>query len=355
MAALEKADAQAGTPPRAGVDPQETFDAVDFTRSRNECSDLNLTLCNFHGDKDLPRVKAFLLGREQWQSLPDYWTAGKSTVGTFQTIFDSPAIHHKFWRDEEGKYHAYLWLHPEPSETIEGNGNCWRMFMHPRVRTKELANTVIASAEEQLSRLVDQSSADKSIETVAYGEDTWLALLLKEHGYTKQEALDVYMRCSLDEEIDEPELVDGYTIRPLDAQNDIVQRSGVQSDAFAGESEPGEWSIANTERFLVWYEGRDDLDLVAVTAEGEIGSFAVFLVDPGTLVGELDPVGTRAAHQRKGLAKAVLLSGLHYLKSKGMKRVAVRTGVANAPAIRTYESVGFEVVDHLYRYRKVAG
>jgi ribosomal protein S18 acetylase RimI-like enzyme len=86
---------------------------------------------------------------------------------------------------------------------------------------------------------------------------------------------------------------------------------------------------------------------------GEIASFALFLVDPGTLVGELDPVGTRVAHQRKGLAKAVLLSGLPYLKSKGMRHVAVRTGVENFPAIRTYESVGFEIVDHLYRYTKL--
>lgn len=165
----------------------------------------------------------------------------------------------------------------------------------------------------------------------------------------------MYMRRSLDDEIEESRLVDGYTIRPLDGEHDIVQRSGAQGDAFAGESEPGEWSIANTERFLLWYRGREDLDLVAVTAAGEIGSFAVFLVDPGTLVGELDPVGTRTAHQRKGLSKALLLSGLHYLKSKGMWQAAVRTGVGNTPAIRTYESVGFEVVDLLYRYTKAVG
>ncbi len=314
-----------------------------------------LTSCDFQGADDLSRVKAFLLGREQWQTLPDYWTAGKSTVGTFQTIFDSPVGHHKFWCDDNDDYQAYLWVHPEPSETIVDNGHSWRMLMHPQVRTAEFARTVIASAEEQLSMLTDKNVVCPAIETVAYGEDTWLAMLLKEHGYTRQEALHVYMRRSLEQKIEEPGLIDGYTIRPLDGQHDVVERSGVQSDAFAGESEPGEWSIANTKRFLKWYEGREDLDLVAVSGTGEIGSFAVFLVDPGTLVGELDPVGTRPAHQRKGLSKAVLLTGLHYLKSKGMRQVAVRTGIENTPAIRTYESVGFVVVDYLYRYTKVAG
>ncbi len=326
---------------------------ADETHDRD--AELTLTLGEFQGTQNAPRVKEFLLGREQWLSLPDYWTAGKSTVGTFQTIFDSPTSHHQFWHDESGEYHAYVWLHPEPSETIEGNGNSWRMLIHPGFRTTEFAGEVTAWAERQLPNLVGQSSPDAPIETVAYGKDAWLASLLKRYGYTKQEALDVYMQRSLDDSIDEPRLADGYTVRPFDTDNDIVQRAGVQSDAFAGQPEPGEWAFANTERFLRWYEGRDDLDLVAVSATGEIASFAVFLIDAGTLVGELDPVGTRASHQRKGLCKAVLLSGLPYMKSKGMKRVAVRTGVENAPAIRTYESVGFQVVDHLYRYTKNTG
>jgi hypothetical protein len=74
-------------------------------------NELKLVLSNFLGTEDAHKVKEFLLGREQWQSLPDYWTAGKSTVGTFRTIFDSPTSHHKFWRDANGEFHAYVWLH----------------------------------------------------------------------------------------------------------------------------------------------------------------------------------------------------------------------------------------------------
>ncbi len=300
-------------------------------------------------------MKDFLRGRERPQSFLDYWTAGKSTVGTFHTLFDSPSSHHKFWSDETGRYQAYLWLHPEPSDTIVGNENSWQMLIHPNERTRTLVDTVIACAEDELSKLVDENIAKGPIETVAYGEDTWLVSVLAAYGYARHEALEVYMRCSLDRVMDKPGLASGYTIRPLDAENDTYQRAGVQSDAFAGEPEPGAWAIENVARFLRWYDGRDDLDLVATTACGEIASFAVFLVDPITLVGELDPVGTRAAHQRKGLSKAILFSGLQYLKSKNMEHAVVRTGVENTPAIRTYESVGFEVVDHLYRYIKTEG
>jgi ribosomal protein S18 acetylase RimI-like enzyme len=316
---------------------------------------LKLTLGDFQGTEDILRVKKFLLGREPRQSLPDYWTAGKSTVGTFHIIFDSPISHHKFWQDEKGNFHAHAWIHPEPSETIGANPNSWRMLIHPEFRTKKFMGNVIVVAEEKLSKLTKQRSESDPIETVAYGKDASLASTLEGHGYTRQNALEVYMQRSLDGAIDEPSLSCGYIIRPLDAEKDILQRAGVQSDAFAGQPVPDQWAIENIQRFLRWYEGRDDVDLVAVSANGEIASFGVFVIDPGTSVGELDPVGTRASHQRKGLSKAVLLSGLQYMQSKAMTRAVVRTDVENAAAIRTYQSVGFHIIDHLYRYTKTPG
>lgn len=311
---------------------------------------MKLRPSSFGGVPDLPRVKQFLLGRKLSPNLPDYWTAGKSTVGTFQAICDSPPEHHRFWEDRQGNYHAYLWLHPEPSETIAGNGNAWRVLAHPEARTAALVSAMIVSAEESL---VKMQSAESPPETVAYGKDAWLASILAQHGYVRREALEVYMRRKLERPISEPGSPPGYIIRPLDADKDLIQRAGAQSDAFAGQRDPGEWAIENARRFLRWYEGRSDLDLVAVTTAGEIAAFAVFVVDPGTRLGELDPVGTRPAYRRKGLAKSVLLTGLAYLKASGMEHAVVRTGTENTAAIRTYEAVGFDVVDHLYRYTKV--
>ena len=288
---------------------------------------------------DVPKVKAFLLGRERWPSLPDYWNAGKSTVGTFQTILDSPAADHEFWHDQRGDFHAYLWVCPHPGKTIVADVNSWRMFIHPRLRTKQLSAELLVCAEVRLHKLAH--GAGKPIRTVAYDRDTWLASLLEEHGYTKQDAVEVYMQRNLEDPIGEPDLASGYQIRALDVDVDVIQRSGVQSDAFNDQPEPDDWSIENTKRFIFWYEGREDLDLVAVSAIGEIASFAVFLVDPITLIGELDPVGTRASHRRRGLSKAVLLSGLKYLKLKGLESAVVRTGVDNESAIRLYQAVGF--------------
>jgi ribosomal protein S18 acetylase RimI-like enzyme len=47
-----------------------------------------------------------------------------------------------------------------------------------------------------------------------------------------------------------------------------------------------------------------------------------------------------------------MLTGLRYMKDKGMKNAVVRTGADNHPAIALYESVGFNIADDLYRYVK---
>jgi len=310
---------------------------------------MKLKLEEFRGEADIPDVKVFLSGREQWHSLPDYWSAGKSTVGTYQAMFDSPPSHHRFLRDDEGVIEAYLWLCPESIDTVDGDGYSWRILVHPGHRSRELVLGLIRYAEEQLPLFLKVATGEP-MRTVCYGKDPWLGALLEDAGYVKENAQEVYLLRSFEQPIDEPVIAEGYTLRPFNPITDLVQRSGVQSDAFAGLVEPNEWSIENTRRFIRWQEGRADLDLAAVTPSGEFASFALFLVDSGTLVGELDPVGTRAAQRRKGLSRALLLSGLRYLKHKGMKRAVVRTGIDNQSAIKTYESVGFRVVDKLYSY-----
>jgi mycothiol synthase len=156
----------------------------------------------------------------------------------------------------------------------------------------------------------------------------------------------------LDTDIAQPHVPDGYTISPFNPETDQALQAGAQVDAFAGLPEADAWSLAVAARFVRWFEGREDLDLVAKAPDGTVAAMAIFLCDPVTRIGELEVVGTRAAYQRKGLSRAVLRTGLDYLKENGMNAVVVRTGTDNLPAIRLYESVGFCIVDRLYRYSK---
>ena len=62
---------------------------------------------------------------------------------------------------------------------------------------------------------------------------------------------------------------------------------------------------------------RRDLDIVAIAPDGEVAAFCTFWYDDVTRSAYIEPVGTRPAHQKKGLGKAVITEGLRRLKAMG--------------------------------------
>jgi len=69
-------------------------------------------------------------------------------------------------------------------------------------------------------------------------------------------------------------------------------------------------------------------------------------------IGCFGPVGTRQAYRRQGLARVTLLECLRRMRTEGMDRVYISTGVKNTPAIQLYESIGFKIVNQYLEYVK---
>jgi len=312
---------------------------------------MGLTPRCFRGEEDAPKIKEFLKGRRYWDALPDYWNTGKSTYAIYLIISSSAPSNSIVWEDENGQVQAYTWLSFEENHRIGGQSRSWRILIHADHNRGTVAEDMLLHAEYQLAAQALSDDNDP-LKTVAYETDDGLLSLIRAHGYVQEDHLDVYMRQSLDREIPEPEVVDGYVVRELRREGEIGQRAGAQSESFGGPADPDERSVDEVTQKMRWNEGTEDIDLVAVSSSGTVASYAACSIDPVTKLGEFDPVGTRPAHRRRGLSRAVMLTGLRYMKDKGMAHAVVRTDFDNYPAIRLYESVGFEVVDNLYRYIK---
>jgi ribosomal protein S18 acetylase RimI-like enzyme len=95
-----------------------------------------------------------------------------------------------------------------------------------------------------------------------------------------------------------------------------------------------------------------ELDIVAVAPNGVIAAYVNGWIDPVNKIGDFGPVGALQAYRRQGLTRAVLIEGLHRMKSYGMDRVCISTGVSNVPAKQLYESIGFEIVNRYLDYSK---
>lgn len=86
---------------------------------------------------------------------------------------------------------------------------------------------------------------------------------------------------------------------------------------------------------------RADLDLVVYDGDGAVAAYGLFWPDPHTGVGLVEPIRTEDAFQGRGLARAVLTSGLDRLAGTGCDRFKISFQPQNAAAKHVYLSTGF--------------
>ncbi len=167
------------------------------------------------------------------------------------------------------------------------------------------------------------------------------------------------MERDLHEPIDEPAPIEGVTIRPYRRPEDNVGAHIAYEDSFSDHWDhhpitPEEWAHrAEAAGF------RADLSQLA-EVDGEPGTFAAFCIVSvsdednrrrGVAEGWIDLLGTTRAWRRVGLGKAILLHGLHCLKSAGMDTALLGVDSESLTgANRLYESVGFRIRSREFSY-----
>jgi GNAT superfamily N-acetyltransferase len=152
-------------------------------------------------------------------------------------------------------------------------------------------------------------------------------------------------------EIEEPQLPDGYRLRTLSEYGgDITGRVAVHQASWA------EFGTRVTEEtypaVMATWPYRSDLDFLVEDPEGQPVAFALGWYDEANRVGEFEPVGTDPSARRRGLGRAVNLFGLHRFRAAGATHaiVACRGDEGHPAPCRLYESVGFREISRQRKY-----
>lgn len=152
------------------------------------------------------------------------------------------------------------------------------------------------------------------------------------------------------DDLPEPTLPDGYSLRTV-REDDFASRAAAHRSAF----QPSRFrdDIYAFVRGTPAY--RPDLDCVAIAPDGSVAAYALAWLDEMNGVGEFEPVGTHADHQRRGLGRAVNLFALHRLRAEGATEalVACRGDAAYPVPRKLYESVGFREWSRYLPYRRL--
>jgi ribosomal protein S18 acetylase RimI-like enzyme len=140
----------------------------------------------------------------------------------------------------------------------------------------------------------------------------------------------------------EPEVPDGFTLRPLRGDEDVPRRVDVHRSAFHPSRVTPE-SYANVRASWPY---RQDLDWVVEAPDGRFAAFCLIWFDERNRAGLLEPVGAHQDFRRLGLAQAACLGAMRALRDLGATEAAVNSsGAADNPGPRAlYHALGF--VDH---------
>lgn len=188
-------------------------------------------------------------------------------------------------------------------------------------------------------------------------DDAVKSALLLQNGFVQQTWGSVMMERPLNMPIPQPQLPDGFEIRPLAGAGEVSAWVVMHQAAF------GTKNMTIDKRLAMMHtpDYEPALDLVAVAPNGEIAAYCNCIISTaenevsGRQLGYTDPVATHPHYQRLGLATALILHGLHCLRERGMQAASLGTSSENHAMQKTAETVGFRVVSKKNFFAKEIG
>lgn len=145
-----------------------------------------------------------------------------------------------------------------------------------------------------------------------------------------------------------PELPPYHRLGPVRTDTEVTGRVGAQRAAFA----PSTLTLEKYRRVRRTWPYRAELDRIVTDREGTVVAFCTAWLDEDNAAGVFEPVGTRPAHQRRGLGYAVCLDALRVLRDAGARTAQVSYGSRAGHGL--YRSLGFEPAGQDLTFRRHA-
>jgi GNAT superfamily N-acetyltransferase len=221
-------------------------------------------------------------------------------------------------------------------------------FVHPAWRRRGLGSALLPRTEERLRQIAARHvhQAPPLLVTWVDGPDVGARRLAEDHGYRNVRTYHYMVRPDL-EDIEAPDPPDGIVIRPA-GRDELRTVWDAMAEAFKDHF----GAMDSSERaFQGWIDSpRMDLEGMICAFDGdEIAAGVQAAITPGEneargyLRGWTDPVFTRRAWRRRGLAFACLGRALQVLRDWGMTSAQLGVDTENPhDALTLYRKHRFE-------------
>jgi mycothiol synthase len=257
-------------------------------------------------------------------------------------------LHLRYGGDPRAR-NILLWLngalagygHLDPTDPVAGPAG--EMVVDPAARRRGLGL--------MLGLALVTEAGPAGLRLWAHGDLPAAARLAAAAGFQRSRAL-WQMRRSLQTHIGKPQFADGVSVRTFRIGGDEDAWVALNHHAFARHPEQGAWTrhdLDMRER-EPWF---DPNGFFLAERNGHLVGFHWTKIHGGSdkpaddgghghePIGEVYVVGVDPAERGTGLGRALTLTGLRYLRARGLAQVMLYVDETNTAAIGLYESLGF--------------
>jgi mycothiol synthase len=299
----------------------------------------------YTGGQDFMRLR-LLLTEVRRRHGPGCWHVGDLAWRLFLHAirYDLTETLH-LWEDAEGVLLGFAIVSPPGAQgTVH-----FDLQLDPSVRGQGLEGQMLEWVETWRRRTMletaDRGSPRLATDTGVFDDDDSQLNALGRCGFSRSAAEGLLLLRALDGPTSAPTLPRGFVVRPVAGLHEAEERAAAHRDAFS----PSQVTDQAYRRLMQTPDYAPELDLVAAAPDGSFAAFCIGWLDNVNRVGEFEPVGSRPAFRRMGLARAVLLDGLRRMKGHGMESVVIGPVPADDhAAVELYRSVGFHPTHRLY-------
>ena len=294
----------------------------------------------YAGVDDLARIQAFNAAAVAAAGVCGYMHTGDIPHRIYNANrWYNPGDICAYWQDASGNLGAWALLFPRFGD--------YNAELHPELRGGDLETAVLDWCETAVLALLPPEKK-RVVTTELFDCDHARRKLLLQRGYALiADSADFIYTTRLLDDIPTSTLPDGFTIRSACGLADVAQLVEVHSKSFGSS-----WTIPLYERVMASPGYDAERELVAVAPDGRFAAFTIIWFDPVNRVGLFEPVGTHEAFRRLGLARALMVAGMHQMRAAGMHTATVSHESDNPASTALYAHLGFRPQHWIAFYKR---
>jgi ribosomal protein S18 acetylase RimI-like enzyme len=214
--------------------------------------------------------------------------------------------------------------------------------VHPGARGKGIESQILAWGIERLHTAKAERGRHISLWCRCHESETERRAILEDAHFKPLPWRDLRLIRSLDLPVPGSTTPPGFVLRLGVSEEQLERYQDLHRAVFDGTSIAFDYHKSRA------YQ--PDLDLIAVNSDGAFVAFCLCQIKQVTdsggayTVGEIGVIGTHPDFQKRGLGRALMLSGLQRLKERGAKSAFLETEDGKTTALHLFTSTGFQTI-----------